>query len=43
MTTLEYMETQLLRKRWKILDYKWNMIGGDHCLVELPDAEFTMR
>jgi hypothetical protein len=42
VTSLEYMETQLLRKRWNILNYKRNMLG-DHCLIELPDAEFTMR
>ncbi len=41
MTSLEYMEMRLLYKRWKCLDYKWDMIG-DNCL-ELPDAEFTMK
>ncbi len=42
MTLSEYMEMQLLYKRWKILDHQWDMIGDDR-RSEFPEAEFALK
>ena len=42
MTLSEYHEMQLLHKRWKILDHKWDMVSGDR-QSEFPEAEFTLK
>ncbi len=42
MTLSEYTEMQLLYKRWKVLDLKWDMIGDD-CQSEFPEAGFALK
>ena len=42
MTLLDYMEMQLLYKRWKILDHEWGMVRN-RCELEYPEAEFTLK
>ena len=42
MTLSEFVEMQLLYKRWKILDLKWDMIGDDR-QSEFPEAEFALK
>ncbi len=42
MTLLDYMEMQLLYKRWKLLDHQWDMVS-DECKSEYPKAEFALK
>jgi hypothetical protein len=42
MTLLDYMEMQLLYKRWKLLDQQWDMVS-DESKSEYPEADFTLK
>jgi len=42
MTLLDYMEMNLLYKRWKILDNERNIVR-DRWQIDLPEAEFTLK